>query len=260
MNDIKLSEFLPPEVITKKQLEKIVSRLPELIRVKAKIGHSTSQTSYALQTLAMLDDSPMSRMKQCISNIEHKYQASREACFKIEKLRVKMKECFKNEVPTPSPEMVKVLIREADTQIEAIINGVGNAMREIGMFQDYYDAIRISNKIPENWTEKDFEEQEIGNMIRRSFRLAIQDISATGRVSRAAVEFWEQLGIHPQLAATITQGYLQKTQNTIAEKKTITVKVMYDFLDQMVKEFKDCYTLALKRIGLEELGSEEFRI
>ena len=86
MNEIKLKSFsdnLPVKAITKNQLEKIESRLPELYRAKAIIGHSTSQASYALQTLTMLDDSPMSRMKQCLSNIEHKYQAVRESYFKI---------------------------------------------------------------------------------------------------------------------------------------------------------------------------------
>ena len=70
MNDIQLKTFsdsLPVKVITKNQLEKIESRLPELHRAKAIIGHSTSQSSYALQTLNMLDDSAFSRLKQCLS-------------------------------------------------------------------------------------------------------------------------------------------------------------------------------------------------
>jgi len=94
MNEIKLKTFsdnLPVKAITKDQLAKIESRLPELHRAKAIIGHSTSQASYALQTLNMLDDSPMSRMKQCLSNIEHKYQAVREAYFNIEKRQVRNK-------------------------------------------------------------------------------------------------------------------------------------------------------------------------
>jgi hypothetical protein len=50
MNGIKLKTFkdnLPENAITKNQLEKIESRLPELHRAKAIIGHSTSQASYA---------------------------------------------------------------------------------------------------------------------------------------------------------------------------------------------------------------------
>ena len=61
-------------------------------------------------------------------------------------------------------------------------------MREIGTFQDYYEAIRKSNNIPEVWTEDDFEKQEIANLVRRSFRLGIQSYiewwSGINRISR----------------------------------------------------------------------------
>ena len=33
---------------------------------------------------------------------------------------------------------------------------------------------------------------------------------------------------------------------------------MYEFLDKMADEFKDSYQDALSRMGLDELGSEEF--
>ena len=38
------------------------------------------------------------------------------------------------------------------------------------------------------------------------------------------------------------------------------MRVMYEFLDGMAEKFKDSYKFALDRIGLKELGSEEFRV
>ena len=260
MNEIKLKTFsdsLPTKAITKNQLAKIESRLPELHRAKAIIGHSTSQASYALQTLNMLDDSPMSRMKQCLSNIEHKYQAVREAYFKIEKDRLEIKELETNK---PVSESSRLKIRENETNIESVQNGMGNALREIGMFQDMYDAIRKSNNIPEVWTEHDYEKQEIANMVRRSFRIGIQSLSNGHSVSIAAVEFWEQLGIHPQSAEAHCRNYMQQVYKIIEDGKEPDVRVMYEFLDGMAERFKDSYKFALDRIGLKELGSEEFRI
>ena len=260
MNEIRLKTFrdnLPEKAITKNQLAKIESRLPELHRAKAIIGHSTSQASYALQTLNMLDDSPMSRMKQCLSNIEHKYQAVREAYFKIENNKLEMKEIESNK---PVTESGRLKIRELETSIESIQNGMGNALREVGMFQDMYEAIRKSNNIPKVWTEHDFEKQEIANMVRRSFRIGIQSLSNGHSVSIAAVEFWEQLGIHPQSAEAHCRNYLQQVDNIIKEGKEPDVRVMYEFLDGMAEKFKDSYKFALDRIGLKELGSEEFRV
>ena len=258
MNEIQLKIFsdnLPTKAITKNQLEKIESRLPELHRAKAIIGHSTSQASYALQTLTMLDDSPMSRMKQCISNIEHKYQAVREAYFNIEKKKLEIKDLKNNK-----DELSRLKIRENETSIESIQNSMGNALREIGMFQDFYENIRKANNIPLQWNEHDFEKQEIANMVRKSFRLGIQTISNSHSVSIAAVEFWEQLGIHPQSAEAHCRNYLNQVQKIISDGKEPDIRVMYEFLDGMAEKFKDSYKFALDRIGLKELGSEDFRL
>jgi len=259
MNDKSLktySENLPSNAITKNQLAKIESRLPELHRAKSMIGHSTSQSSYALQTLTMLDDSSHSKMKQCISNIEHKYQAVREAYFKIEKMKLEIKDLESNKLT----ESGRLKVRENQTSIESIQNSMGNALREIGLFQDFYESIRISNNIPKDWNEHDYEKQEIANLVRRCFRIGIQSLSASGRVSIAFVEFTEQLGIHPQVAETYCRNYLQQVQKVIDEKKGLDVRTMYEFLDGMAEKFKDSYKFALDRIGLKELGSSEFRL
>ena len=257
MNEIQLKTFsndLPVTAITKNQLEKIESRLPELFRAKTHIGHSHSQASSALCTLTMIDASPLSQMKQCLSKIEHKYQAVREAYFDIEKKKLENKDLRSNK-----DELSRLKIRENNTIIESIQNGMGNSLREIGMFQDYYESIRKSNNIPEIWNEHDYEKQEIANMIRRSFRIGIQSISSSGAISIAGVEFWEQLGIHPQSAEAHCRNYLQQVDNIIKEGKEPDVRVMYEFLDGMAEKFKDSYKFALDRIGLKELGSEEFR-
>lgn len=236
-----------------KQIEKITSRLPEFHRGSALIGHSTSQASYSLQTMTMISDSPLSRMKQCLSQINKKYQALQEAYFSIENKKLEMILLSKE---TDKKSILK--IREYESTIDTISTSMENTLRQIGMFQNMYDDIKKSNSIPDNWTEKDFESQEISHMVKSSFRIGIQDLSATGRVSKAVVEYWEQLGIHPQMGEHRTREYLVNTQNILNENKEITINLMYDFLDEMAEEFKDSHKYALKRIGLNELGSEEF--
>ena len=251
------SESLPINAITKKQIEKIESRLPELYRAKSIIGKSHSQTSYALQTLSMIDDSPMSRMKQCLSQIEHKYQAVKDAYFNIEEMKLEIKKLEKKK-PLTEADILK--IRKIGSSIDSIQTAMGNSLREIGTFQDMYESIRKSNNIPEVWTEDDFEKQEIANLLRRSFRIGIQSLSNGRSVSIAAVEFWEQIGIHPQSAEAHCRNYLQQVNDIIKDGKEPDVRVMYEFLDGMAEKFKDSYKFAMDRIGLKELGSKEFRI
>jgi type I site-specific restriction endonuclease len=239
--------------LDKKQIAKITARLPEYKRGSAIIGHSTSQSSYSLQTMQMISDSPLSRMKQCLAQIDKKYKALQEAYYKIERKKLTVDNLSKK-----TDRHSRLTVQEYESQIESITVSMNTTLREIGMFQDMYDSIKKNNNIPDNWDEKDFEKQEIANMVRSSFRIAIQDLSASGRVSKAAVEYWEQLGIHPQLAESYTREYLTTTQLKINNKDKVTIRDMYKFLDDMALEFKDAHQDALSRIGLDELGSEGF--
>jgi hypothetical protein len=239
--------------LNKEQIAKITARLPEYKRGKALIGHGTSQSSYSLQTMQMVSDSPLSRMKQCLAQIDKKYQAIQEAYYKIEKKKLTVEK-----LRTQTTEHSRLTAEEYTSQIESITVSMNTALREIGMFQNMYDSIKKNYHIPDNWTEKDYELQEISHMVRASFRLAIQELSATGRIGKSSVEYWEQLGIHPQLAESRTRAYLVVTQEKINGSETVTIRDMYKFLDEMAFEFKDSYKDALNRMGLDELGSEEF--
>ena len=75
--EIKLFNEQSNELMTlnKEQLAKIQSRFPEFYRASAIIGHSTSQTSYSLQTMNMISDSAFARLKQCLSQINKKQSA-----------------------------------------------------------------------------------------------------------------------------------------------------------------------------------------
>ena len=254
MTDIEIfKQVTDIATLDEKQIAKITSRLPEYKRGSSIIGHSTSQSSYSLQTMQMISDSPLSRMKQCLAQIDKKYKALQEAYYKIEKKKLIVEKLRKE-----SSEHSRLTVQEYSSQIESITISMNTALREIGMFQDMYDSIKKNNNIPDNWTEKDYELQEISHMVKASFRLAIQDLSASGRVGKACVEYWEQLGIHPQLAESKTRTYLVLIQEKINSSAIVTIRDMYEFLDKMAFEFKDSYQDALSRMGLDELGSEEF--
>jgi hypothetical protein len=163
--------------IPKKQIAKITSRLPEYKRAKSLIGHGTSQSSYSLQTMNMINDSPLSRMKQCLAQIDKKYNALREAYYKLEKKKLTIKN-----LENKTDEYSRITVREYGSEIDSISVSMETALRQIGMFQNMYDSIKKNNNIPDNWTEKDYEKQEISHMIKSCFRIGIQDLSMTSRV------------------------------------------------------------------------------
>ena len=44
--------------LERKNYEKVIERLPEYVRASTVCGNSTSQSSYSLQTMSMISDSP----------------------------------------------------------------------------------------------------------------------------------------------------------------------------------------------------------
>lgn len=255
MNDLELINNLPPiPNITEKQLAKIKERIHDYKRAKTIFGHRTSQTSYTLQTLNMISDSPMSRMKQCMSQIDRKYEAVEHHYFNMEKKKIEIKKLMNK-----NTELAQIKIREISAQLETLQVNMGNSLRQVGMFQDMYEAIRKAHNIPKDWNESDFEAQEYQNMVRKSFRLGIQDITVHNSISKAGVEYFEQLGIHPQLAQYYIKNYLFHINSEIEKNKDVSVIQMYNFLDSMAIKFKDCFELVLTRLGLNEIGSKEFR-
>ena len=255
-SDLTLFDYVSSLVtLDEKQVAKIHARLPEYHRAKTMVGHGGSQHTSTLQSMHMISDSPYSRLKQCLAQISKLYNGLQEGYFKIEAQKIEIDEFMKK-----TDRKSRLEVRRIESEINTHSEGMESNLRKIGMFQDMYDGIIKNNNIPENWTEEDYEKSEISNLIKKSFRLGIQDLQATGRVSKAAVEWWEQLGIHPQLAESRIRTYQVNTQNILNDLDHISITLMYDFLDEMVKEFKDTYKLALKRIGLDEIGSKDFMV
>jgi hypothetical protein len=123
--------------LDEKQIAKITERLPEYKRGSSLIGHSTSQSSYSFQTMQMISDSPLSRMKQCLAQIDKKYKALQEAYYNIEKKKLTIERLRKQ-----TDAHSRLVVQEYESQIESITISMNSALKEIGMFQDMYDSIK----------------------------------------------------------------------------------------------------------------------
>jgi len=139
MEDITLFENTG---IERKQYDKVLSRLPEYHRGSVIIGNSTSQSSYSLQSMQMISDSPFSRLKQCLAQIDKRYQALRESHFKIEKMKLEIED-----LKEKSDKYSRLEVDEKIVLIEEIQKKMAQSFRRMGMFQDMYDAIMKNNNI-----------------------------------------------------------------------------------------------------------------
>ena len=248
-----LGEMLNGSSISDEGLQKICDRLPELHRGKKVFGRKNSQTTSTLMTMTMLADSPYRQMKQCLAQIDSKRNALIEAHFRCKKNKVKIERWEKSgdALDAIEAEEARVQMVEGKTHAE-------NAMKEIGMYQDIYEQIRISHNIPVDWDEEDYEKTEIDHALRMGFRQAIQNLMSSGRIAISTVEYWEQFGVQPMVGEKLTREYMASVETELKENKFPSVQSMHQFLDRMVETFREEHKHSLTRIGVDAIVNHQY--
>ena len=197
--------------IGEKQLAKISERMIEVDRANHTTGRSNTQTTNQLMTLTMMTDAPYRRLRQCLSEIENKRSALDESFWRMKKDQVRV-----NRWRELGDEMSMIRADEKEHSMQRTKDYIDAAFKEIAVFQEAYEEIRLAHNIPENWDERDAEEDEIKHHIRQAFRQAHRDVVSTGRISLGNMEYMEQYGIHIQTAQKVIQDYVAEDDKMIA--------------------------------------------
>jgi len=239
--------------IGEKQLSKISKRMVEVDRANHTAGRSQTQTTNQLMTLTMMTDSPYRRLRQCLSQIEKKRSALDESFYKMKKDQYLVKK-YKEK----GDELSMIKAEEKENSMLRSKDYIDAAFKEIAVFQEAYEEIRLAHDIPEDWDERDAEEAEIEHHIKQAFRQAHRDMVNGGRIGLGNMEYLEQYGIHIQTAQRVIGDYIAEEEKMIAEGNFPTVNRLYGFLDHMVELFHDAHKQVLDRIGIKELIKDEY--
>ena len=239
--------------ITDEKLEIISKKMVAIDRANNTAGRSETQTTNQLMTLTMLTDSPYRRLRQCLAQIEKKRGALDETYFRMKKKQVLIKQWYEK-----GDEMSVLKAQEAEHSLMRSKNYIDGAFKEIATFQCAYDEIRESYNIPENWDERDAEEEEIDHHIKQAFRQSHREMVGSGCITSGNMEYLEQYGIHIQTATRLIADYIASEDEMIAKGQMPTVAHLYAFLDRMAETFHDAHKTVMQRIGIKELVKEEF--
>ena len=240
--------------ITKEKMALINERQVEIERAKQTLGRKNTQTTNQLMTLAMLTDSPYRRLRQCITQIESRKRALQSAYFGYRKTEIEIREWEEK-----GDELSLINFQEANEHIEESKIYIDGALKELAVFQEAYEEIRINNNIPVLWDEEDAEMDEIRHHIRQAFRQSHRDMILTGTITQGNAEYLEQYGIHLQTARNVIAKYIAECERLINEEGVMpNVDHLYEFLDNAVKVFGNEYHRVLKHIGLDGLIKQEY--
>ena len=239
--------------ITNEKLAIISQKMVAIDRANNTAGRSETQTTNQLMTLTMLTDSPYRRLRQCLAQIEKKRGALDETYFRMKKKQVLIKQWYEK-----GDEMSVLKAQEAEHGMMRNKNYIDGAFKEIATFQCAYDEIREAHNIPDNWDERDAEEEEIDHHIKQAFRQSHREMVGSGCITSGNMEYLEQYGIHIQTATRLIADYIASEDEMIVKGQMPTVAHLYAFLDRMAETFHDAHKTVMQRIGIKELVKEEF--
>ena len=241
--------------ITEDKLIYISEKMVAITRATKSFGKRNSQTSAKLMTLNMLACSPYRALRQCLAQIETKRKAVKETMFSMKKKELQIKRIDSIHLAQRS-ELNHIEREELQSEISDSVLYLEGTLKEIASYQDAYEQIRVSNKIRENWDEKDFEESEVKHHVMSAFRNGIRDMLASHNLGHGTCEYLEQFGIHPIEAMQIISRYVESCVKS--KNGNCSYDGYVEFLNDVAEKYKDSYKLAMKRLGFTTLLTESF--
>lgn len=239
-------------ITTNKDVIKALST-PEYVEMLSKIEdsaleiHQTTQIFQKTQSqfmdnmLTVSHPTPFRNLRQILAEMKRSRQAMGEAYFNIEKKKIKIKKFQKQLESYTDPldrEEVELKIREAEWQIECIMENVGGAIRKLANYTAQFNLIK--EQLPD-LSEKTFEEEEERYHIMKAFEQGICAArSHGGFIDEGNQIYFTQIGINGTVAQVEMTNYLNWESTMLHNHKEITHEDQMMWLNAMADKFKGC--------------------
>jgi len=196
---------------------------------------------------------PIRNIRQCLAEINKSKLALQESYYKVEKLKIeveKLKRKLNNETDELEIKLLNIRIEEKQVQIYNITQNQNGAIRRVSNYIEQIKSIKQSYNL-DNFTEKDFEEEEEKYHIMKAFEQAITAArSRNGVIDEGNHIYFLQIGINGALAQKYVYE-LFKQENEILSKGAIpSPSLVFDFLNEMAVIFKGCSKFVVDKKGM----------
>ena len=240
--------------INKAAVEKVSQYLPELDEKTRAFGSQNSQTTISMMTLTMLGgQSPYRMLRQIMAEVEKRKGALTESQVGHAKL---VKEIKRLEDKTDPVQQAQY--RQKCVSIVTLENKINGSFKDIATLIDAYNNIKETQGITD-WDEEAFEDAEKMHHVRRCFEMMYRNLMDGGRVQTSTIEYMQQFGVHPQICQKEVQGYLNYTDDRIAQGEVLHANDLEEFLDEMGKKYWEGADITSERIfGKKNFANKDF--
>lgn len=268
-------------------INKIAQRMPEINRAIRTLGRSNTQTTNKLMTITMLNgnSSPYRHLRQCITQIEDRRSALNANLKTLTESKILI-EALDQEISLLSEELellkltlesninlqhferiqFKKNILQIETQIKLKENDlyskqasisdsmcyIEGCLKEIASFQEAYKQIKENNNIPDNWDEIDVELEEVPFHVKEIFLHGYRDLVVHGSIGMGTIEYMNQFGIHPNVAKTEIETYIESTKIG----NNVDAEHLENWLKEMSIKYGQEFKKVLKSLGITEMVSD----
>lgn len=222
----------------KTMLKEIKENLPMISKVKSNFCKTQSQ--FMDNMLTVSNTTPLRNMRQISAEVTRSISALKEAYFKTEKdkTKIKIKELEASKLTGPHKELILIEIEEIKSRIIESNNYVNGAIRKIKNYIDQHNSIK--DKFGDI-NERDFEKEEEKYHIQKAFEQALVAArSRNGIIDEGNHIYLMQIGINGAIAQRFITDLLKSESDIISEGKIPSHKLILNFLEEMSDFFKGC--------------------
>lgn len=243
------------DTLTPTSLVKITETMPLIHHAVKATGRSQSQTTFQLMTLNMMAETPLRRLRQIAAEIQKKEDSLHSGYYTAKKAELDIKEKYED-----GSERSVLEAQEIESDLLRSRRLIENTYKDIGVLQEAYKDVQESFGIGDDWSEEDFEKEEVIHHSRLAIKQSYRSMMNTGKIDQGNQEYLEQFGIHPQAAFAIIRDYIDNCNLLISEGKMPTSAHLYEFIDAAAEGLLDSGSIEVvkERIGIKSIHREDF--
>jgi len=212
-----------------KKAQTAISELSDDYRI---YNHSNSQFSW--QRFVLNHQGGLRNIRQITTEINRKRQALNEAQHNYNHKSIEVKVLRKraeSAIHVLDKQLIRADIEKLESELILALEPIEGAIKDILTLKKAYDEIMVRYK---DYTEADFEREEIDYWIRRLFSQALRDIREVGQVTHGNQAAIEQMGLNISHVTDKLYNYLVKE----AESNDPSAAPLRDFLEECVTFYR----------------------
>lgn len=195
--------------------------------------HNHSNSQFQWQRFVLNHKGGIRNLRQITAEINKKHMALSEAKFNHKRKQlelISLKEQLK-QAQGITVQFIETNIQEIEEQTEMSLPAIEGAIKDILTLKQSYNELI---KEYEGYSEKDFEQEEVGYWIRRLFSQSLNDIRAIGTIAAGNQQSIEQMGFNVSFIIRELINYIEEVEE---KSKDSTGKVLNDFLEESVEKY-----------------------